>query len=871
MKNLKKARILATLLAVLLLVSTFLLMTDIPVQAQTVPEYDTVAYLGFRPNPVGVGQTVLVNMWVKPATHVGRRLTGFHVTVTKPSGEQMVQTMDSYYGDATAWFEFVADEIGDWTLQFDFLGTEFPEEELAGGFMEPPIVTLGACYYKPSSTGEQTLVVQEDIVYSWPESPLPTDYWARPISPENREWWIIAGNYPFTSKGGAMYPGWPADTNPYASNYKFVPWVEAPNTAHVAWTREATIAGLIGGSMYHSSLGGMGMGSGAPSVIYSGRCYQSVTKPGGDNVLQCYDLRTGEIYWEISPNPIPMTMGFFGPSPGSLYLTYEQPSPETPGAESRSGESVSLVSLGDRLVKISPWDGTITMNVSGMSGTLYNDPYVISTQYMADGSVRLINWTIEQNAGDVVYAPGGGQPTTTDFSARVRNNVTWSLGSGYGLVYDYESSIGAAVNTITDPVTGVWTGTRLRAASMLTGELLWEKTIEDACYSGATAVADHGKVAFACNNMYWMAFNLNDGSLAWKSELTDYPWGCWWGYTVASAYGNVYGLAYDGVYAFDWDNGKINWKYEAPVEFPYETPYDSKNSFMGGIVIADGKVYSQNSEHTPTSPITRGWKLHCIDAHTGDGIWNITGSMTPGAVADGYLTASNMYDGYMYVFGKGLSETTVSAPETNVAAGTAMMITGSVLDLSPAQPGTPCVSANSMATQMEYLHMQHTIDGVHHDAIITGVPVTLTAIGSDGSSVDIGTATTSGYYGTFGISWTPTKQGTYEIIASFAGDDSYGSSGSSTFVVVGPAASATTPIEPEPETPTEPTQPTPNEPTPEEPTTPETPTPEEPTPEQPEATVAEQPLISAELAIVIAVIAACIIGAVAYIALRRRK
>ena len=116
MKNLKKPRILATLLAVLLLVSTFLLMTDIPVQAQTVPEYDTVAYLGFRPNPVGVGQTVLVNMWVKPATHVGRRLTGFQVTVTKPSGEQMVQTMDSYYGDATAWFEFVADEIGDWTI-----------------------------------------------------------------------------------------------------------------------------------------------------------------------------------------------------------------------------------------------------------------------------------------------------------------------------------------------------------------------------------------------------------------------------------------------------------------------------------------------------------------------------------------------------------------------------------------------------------------------------------------------------------------------------------------------------------------------------------------------------------------------------------
>ncbi|TRO51282.1 hypothetical protein E2P63_05045, partial [Candidatus Bathyarchaeota archaeon] len=664
MENLifKKPQLFATIISVLLLTSIFLLTTSLPVQAQAVPEYDTVPYLSFRPNPVGVGQTVLVNMWIKPATHVGRKLTGFQVTITKPSGQQMVETMDSYYGDATSWFEFVADEIGEWKLQFDFLGTQFPEEEVNGGFMEPPRVTLGACYYKPSTTGEQTLVVQEDAVNSWPASDLPTDYWTRPISPEHREWWSIAGNYPWNTKGGSMYPGWPADTNAYASNYKFIPWVQAPNTAHIAWRRAVNIGGLIGGSMYHSSLGGMSLGGSAPSVIYSGRCYQSVTKPGGDNVLQCYDLRTGEVYWEISPNPIPMTMGFFGPSPGALYLTYEEPNPETPGAESRSGQGVSLVSIGNRLVKINPWDGTITMNVSGMSGTFYNDPYVLSLQNLG-GEYRLINWTIQQNAGDLVYAPGGGQPTTTDFAARVRNNVTWPLGSGFGVVYDYESCIGASVSTISDPETRTWIGTTIRAASMITGELLWEKTIPDACYSGSTAAADHGKVAFACNNMYWMAFNLQDGSLAWKSELTDYPWGCWWGYTVASAYGNVYGLAYDGVYAFDWDDGTINWKYEAPTEFTYETPYDGLNSFMGGIVIADGKVYSQNNEHTPTSPITRGWKLHCINAFTGEGIWSITGSMSPGAIADGYLTAGNMYDSYMYVFGKGKSETTVSAPD----------------------------------------------------------------------------------------------------------------------------------------------------------------------------------------------------------------
>jgi len=113
--------------------------------------------------------------------------------------------------------------------------------------------------------------------------------------------------------------------------------------------------------------------------------------------------------------------------------------------------------------------------------------------------------------------------------------------------------------------------------------------------------------------------------------------------------------------------------------------------------------------------------------------------------------------------------------------------------------------------------------------------VTLTAIGSDRNYIDIGTVTTSGYYGTFGLAWTPSEEGTYEIIASFEGDDSYGSSGASTFVSVGPAAAPAVPIEPEP---TEPT---------------------------------EAPFITTEVAIIAAVAVVAVIGIVAYWALRKRK
>ena len=213
--------------------------------------------------------------------------------------------------------------------------------------------------------------------------------------------------------------------------------------------------------------------------------------------------------------------------------------------------------------------------------------------------------------------------------------------------------------------------------------------------------------------------------------------------------------------------------------------------------VADGKVFSYNTEHSPSEPITRGWGLHCINATTGEGIWNIT---TPGAgvIADGYMSVSSS-DGYQYVFGKGKSATTATASPKTIANGANILIEGTILDQSPAKPGTPCVSKESMTTQMEYLHKQQPIDGLWHNETIGGVPVKLTAIGSDGTVIDIGTVTTNGYYGTFSKAWTPPKEDTYTITASFTGDNSYGSSSAATAVSVGPVTEQpTTPEIPTP-------------------------------------------------------------------------
>jgi hypothetical protein len=147
----------------------------------------------------------------------------------------------------------------------------------------------------------------------------------------------------------------------------------------------------------------------------------------------------------------------------------------------------------------------------------------------------------------------------------------------------------------------------------------------------------------------------------------------------------------------------------------------------------------------------------------------------PCAIADGYLVNANGLDGITYCYGKGKSQTTVSAPSTEVMVGQKFTITGTVLDMSPAQEGTAAVSDESMSDWMQYLHMQAS-----KPTNATGVSVTLTAVDPNNNLISIG-AVTSDTNGVYGLTWTPEVSGTYQVIATFTGSDSYGSSVSSTY------------------------------------------------------------------------------------------
>lgn len=142
----------------------------------------------------------------------------------------------------------------------------------------------------------------------------------------------------------------------------------------------------------------------------------------------------------------------------------------------------------------------------------------------------------------------------------------------------------------------------------------------------------------------------------------------------------------------------------------------------------------------------------------------------------------------------------MTSPQTLVPKGQPVLISGTVTDLSPAQPDTPAISDDSMSSWMEYLNMQKT-----KPDNATGVEVHLTAIDSNGNSHDIGKIT-SDADGLFKTLWTPPVEGAYTVKASFEGSESYWSSSAECALGVGaastpsvvttaPTAASTTPPE----------------------------------------------------------------------------
>jgi len=286
-------------------------------------------------------------------------------------------------------------------------------------------------------------------------------------------------------------------------------------------------------------------------------------------------------------------------------------------------------------------------------------------------------------------------------------------------------------------------------------------------------------------------------------------WGTLGNYQGSVGYGIVMGHSYDhAMYAYNVTTGALVWRQDTSIDNPYNTDYPSGGPpTWGYAVLADNKVYYSSGEHSPASPTQRGDCLYCIDVNTGELIFRLPyvkgeRSFWGYGISCGMLWAWNQYDGCLYMLGKGVSKTTVSASSGVITEGASVLVQGRVTDLSSGTEtlaerfpdGVPAVADDGMSDWMAYLYTIGTTGPWVDLDKVKGVEVKIDVIDSNNNHYNVGTATAD-KDGFFSFSWKPDITGDYKVIATFEGSKSYYASSSEAAFVLDEAPEA--PLQPE--------------------------------------------------------------------------
>jgi hypothetical protein len=357
--------------------------------------------------------------------------------------------------------------------------------------------------------------------------------------------------------------------------------------------------------------------------------------------------------------------------------------------------------------------------------------------------------------------------------------------------------------TIQSPFT--YFGVNLNASRGTVGSIMWMKTYNPPAgnVSLISEPVDFQTRVFTFtyqDTMQWVGYNLNTGDMLWGPTASQAPFDYYGnpGTTTlggVAAYGHIYVSSFSGIlYAYNDLTGNLDWTYGNggagnSTNTGFSVFYGDYPTQIQSI--SNGVVYTATNEHTVPNPIYKGSTFRAINATTGAEIWKLSGypsewstAGTAWATSDGFLTAMNGYDQQVYSIGKGPSKLTVTAPDLAAASGQAVVIKGTVTDISAGTQqstqaadfpnGVPVASDASMTQWMAYVYQQQGFP-----ANFTGVPVTVSVVDSNGNFRTIGT-TTSTSSGTYSLTWTPDIAGDYTVVANFAGTNAYWPSSSMT-------------------------------------------------------------------------------------------
>jgi hypothetical protein len=811
----------------------------------------TYAYINASPNPVGTGQSVEVIMWLNlvidgASLQNDVRFHNYQLTITAPDGTNTSQTFATISDPTSAQdYAFTPTQVGTYTLTFSFPGQVYTYTE--------PVLNLftgfgPSAYYNDTygaSSASTTLTVQQTPIANYPTTPLPTQYWTRPIYGMNSNWYVVSSNW--LGSGAPGYGGFASTYNAGGNGEQFAGADDLVGslTGHVMWTKPLDMGGVVGGNQ--TAIAGDTFFEGSAynqrytnPIIVGGFLYY--TEPisfsgvpgslaGGEyGPTDCVNLQTGQVVWSRSDVPAlsfayiydvqdPNQHGVYPPilfaTSGTTWLAFDAYTgdPMFNVTNVPSGTTI-LGSEGEHLILSLVNLGTPT------APNYYLQEWNSSRLWDGDYS------GLSTSPTEVPPILNGTDPSLLDFSISVPYVNTAGPVTIVGAILNdkllaYAGSLPSTGATFMgfqsdNPYTYFTVDIDQSTPSSL-GTILWHRTLNPP--AGNLTVLEDGidpvNRVFVENyreTSQFVGYSLDTGQKVWgptagQTALDYYGSPASGSLAAGFAYGKLYSSAYAGiVYCYDTSNGNLLWTYGNGGEgnstnSGLETPFSHYPTFINAI--GNGVVYTITTEHTPETPLFKGGLARGINATTGAEIWSIseyTGEFEvfSYAMADGYNTWFNGYDNQIYVVGRGPSSTTISAPQTAITEGNNVVIQGTVMDVSAGTKqteqaadfpnGVPVASDASMTQWMGYVYQQQA-----EPTNFTGVTVTLTAVDPNGNHITLGTATTLAS-GLYYYTWTtPSVPGSYLVTATFAGTNGYYGSDAQTATAVQVPSATTAP------------------------------------------------------------------------------
>ena len=824
----KIRKITALTIAIFLLISIGTSMILIPTTDAHSPPWQitTFAYIMAFPDPIGVGQTSHVYMWIdkilsSAAIANDYRWHNYKLTITAPDGTTEVKTWDVVWDTTSSQgYRFTPAKAGNYTLKFEFPGQD------VNAYSHANNAYVNDTYLASSATTK--LTVQEEPITNYPDTyPHPTEYWTRPIYGENPGWYTISSD-------------WLGTGSPVATTFgRYRPDGVGPLTSHIMWTKPIQSGGVVGGNNFETQGDTYFEGSAYISryrnpIIVAGKLYYKGPvgfSNSSGQPMTCVDLRTGEVIWSRAdvpalsfayiydtqqPNqhgvmqPVLCTTNFgmcFDADTGNWMFNVTNV-PSGIAALGPQGEVLRYVVTNCGTTTnpdwyLAQWNSSRLFTTTGLSPSqsgVYDAS--LPSRYDWNVSIPWLNVMGSQTDSTVVFSNGttaiikgysatGSNPNAANPSSQVyafygdviicRNGTLPGVGS-FGSSYSISSYTYFAVN--------------INASKGALGSVRWWNTLTPLANLISVLQGPAEETSGVFTESYretsqWVGYSIATGQKIWGPTESQAPLDYYGYFYPGLAEGQVIapGRLYSGgmagiIYCYDTTNGDLLWTYgdggvpgnDTNSGFQVPGPYPT---FV--YAVCNGIVYTMTTEHTVETPIYKNARTRAINATDGTEIWTLSnhngGGTSAAAIADGFATFFNGYDDQIYVVGKGPSALTVEAPMADLTLGQGLVIRGTVTDIAAGTKqneqaarfpnGVAAVSYESQSAWMEYVYMQKP-----RPTDATGVPVTLSVVDANGNYRDIGSVT-SDADGFYSLSWKPDIEGKYTIYASFGGSESY--------------------------------------------------------------------------------------------------